>query len=126
MKWKRVCAASDIAPNTLKKFEVDGITLIVAHAGGSFRAFPPFCPHMEEPLEQSGVCDANGKLTCIKHLWSWELASGSPQGEAEKALLLYSVKREGDDVLVDLEKELKYEYDEDNVGSDNDDDFFKS
>ncbi len=116
----------DIGLNALKRFEVDGISFIVANVGGSHRAFPPFCPHMEEPLEQSGVCDASGKLTCIKHLWSWELASGTPQGEAEKALLLYEVKQEGGDVLVNLEKELKYEYDEDNVGDGDDDDFFKS
>jgi len=125
MSWKRVCGAGDVAANALKKFTVDGVSIIVANVGDGFRVFPPLCPHMEEPLEESGVCDGRGTLTCIKHLWNWNLATGAPQGETERALLLYEVRQDGADILVNLEKELKYEYDEDNAGGD-DDDFFKS
>ncbi|MDA0305910.1 MAG: Rieske 2Fe-2S domain-containing protein [Proteobacteria bacterium] len=111
MNFKRVCAVGDVPENTLKKFDVDGITVVVANYGGGHRGFPPFCPHMEEPLEESGML-AGGMLTCSKHLWQWDLSSGDLIGETEKALLFYDLKQEGDDILINVETELAYDYDE--------------
>lgn len=112
MTWKRVCSVDDIAENSLKRFDVDGIPMLVANLGGEYRAFPPACPHMEEPLEKSGVCK-DGVLTCTKHLWQWDMRTGRECGPAEKPLLMYEIKRDGDDLLVMAERELVYEYDED-------------
>jgi len=111
MSWKRVCSASDVAAQSLKQFNVDGVQILVANLGGEFRAYPPLCPHMEERLEDSGICEG-GLLTCSKHLWQWDMRTGEMRGEAEKPLLLYEVKQENDDVLVNIERELEYEYDE--------------
>lgn len=123
MSWKRVCAAEEVAENSLKKFDVDGITIIVANYGDGFRAFPPLCPHMEEPLAESGLLDC-GRLTCSKHLWQWDLKSGDTLGAAEKPLLFYEIKQEGGNLLALLEAELVYDYDsEDDF---DDDDFFNS
>ena len=66
MSWKRVCAAGDVAENTFGKFEVDGIAVIVANVGDGYRAFPPLCPHMAEPLIVSRTYE-DGVLTCTKH-----------------------------------------------------------
>ncbi len=121
MGWKRVCAAGDVAENTLRKFAVDGVAVIVANIGDEYRAFPPLCPHMEEPLVESGICE-DGVLTCTKHLWQWNLRTGDMVGMAEKPLLMYDVKREGDDVLAYIERELVYEYHEEDELDD--DDFF--
>lgn len=120
MSWKRVCSADDVAENSLKKFDVDGVPVLLVNFGEGFRAYPPLCPHMEEPLEESGICEG-GVLTCSKHLWQWDMRTGEMRGEAEKPLLLYEVKQENGDVLVKIEKELEYEYDEE---SDDDDDSF--
>jgi toluene monooxygenase system ferredoxin subunit len=111
MSWKRVCSAGEIGENSLKQFDVDGVTVVVANLGDEFRAYPPMCPHMEEPLAESGICNA-GVLTCTKHLWQWDMLTGTEQGMAEKPLLLYEVRRDGDDVSVFIEKELNYDYDE--------------
>lgn len=121
MSWKRVCAADDVPENTLKKFDVDGVAIIIANYGDGFRGFPPFCPHMEEPLEESGIMMV-GILTCSKHLWQWDLRSGDMMGETEKALLFYDVKQEGDDIFADIENELSYDYDEEDEMDD--DNFF--
>jgi toluene monooxygenase system ferredoxin subunit len=110
MAWKKLCSRGDVPEDSLAKFEVDGVSVVVANHGGAFHAFPPLCPHMAEPLEVSGMC-ADGVLTCTKHLWQWELPSGNPVGDAEKLLLTYPVKCEGDTLLVEIEKELTYEYD---------------
>jgi toluene monooxygenase system ferredoxin subunit len=122
MTWKRICAAGDVAENSVKKFDVDGIPILLVNYGLGYRAIPPICPHMEEPLEQSGVI-VNCVLTCTKHLWSWNLATLEMKGETEKPLKTYKVKQEDGTVFADVEEELTYEF-ESEEGED-DDDFFK-
>ncbi len=114
MAWKRVCAVSDIEPDSVQRFEVDGMALVVVSIGDDFRAMPPMCPHEEEALDESGVC-AKGVLTCAEHLWQWRLDDGQPCGpeENDRELILYPTKREGDDVLVSIEEERRYEYESD-------------
>jgi len=121
MSWKQVCNAADVPANTLKKFVTGGVSLVVANYDGTFRALPPVCPHMEEPLEESGVI-ANCVLTCTKHLWAWNLASLDTLGEAEKPLQSYETKEEDGKVFAFIDKEIVYEFDEDD--GDGDDDFF--
>lgn len=111
MSWTKVCSAGDVAEGSFRKFDINGISLIVANVGGEFCAYPPLCPHMAEPLEVSGVCDGS-VLTCTKHLWQWDMRTGAAQGMAERELLMYPVSRKGDDIEVNLEKELAYDYDE--------------
>ena len=121
MSWKRVCKITDVPENDLRKFTVDGVTLVIANYGSGFRAIPPLCPHMEEPLEESGII-ADCALTCTKHLWSWDLSSLAMLVETERPLKTYEVKLENDDVLVFIDKELVYEFeDEEDMA---DDDFF--
>ena len=120
MTWKRVCAASEVEPGRLAPFVVDGITVIVANLGDdAFSVFPPSCPHMEEPLDQSGMC-AGFILTCSKHLHQWDMRSGDPTGPAEndRELLRYESRVEGGDLLACIDDELVYEYEDDE-----DDDF---
>lgn len=109
MSWKRVCTKNEMNGTPLKQFDVDGVAVVVANIGDTFRAMPPFCPHMEEPLSESGVCEKH-YMTCTKHLWQWDLRTGEPIGEAEKSLLLYPLKEDGDDILIDMQEELTYQY----------------
>ena len=119
MSWKRVCKVTDVPENGLKMFTVDGVALVITNYGSGFRAIPPLCPHMEEPLEESGVI-ADCALTCTKHLWSWDLSSLAMLGETERPLKTYEIKLENDDVLAFIDKELVYEFEDDMA----DDDFF--
>lgn len=79
---------------------------------------------MEEPLNDSGVV-VDGMLTCTKHLWQWNLDTREKVGMAERELLFYDVKREGDDILAYVEEELVYE-DEEEEGGVDDEDFFNA
>ena len=107
MSWKRACAVDEVAADALKRVEVDGVTVLLTRVADEFRAMPPVCPHMEEPLESSGVCQA-GTLTCTKHLWQWNLLTGKEEGDvAERPLMLYETR-----------VELRYEFEEEE-----DDDF---
>jgi toluene monooxygenase system ferredoxin subunit len=111
LAWQRLCSATAVLKDRLIAIELQGSRVIVTRIADGFAAFPPLCPHMAEPLEISGVC-ADGTLTCTKHIWQWDLATGAPMGEAEKPLLRYPTKLEGDDLWIDFERELAYEYDD--------------
>ena len=122
MSWIKVCKASDVAQNSLKKFWIaGGIPVVIANYGSGFAAMPPVCPHMEEPLEQSGII-ADCVLTCTKHLWAWDLKSLEMRGtETQKELKTYQCKEEDGDILAFVEQEIVYEFEEED---DMDDDAF--
>ncbi len=120
MTWKRVCSADDVAPGRLAPFVVGGITVVVANLGDDrFSVFPPSCPHMEEPLDRSGMC-AGFILTCGKHLHQWDMRTGEPAGpeENDRELLRYESRVEGGELLARIDGELVYEHEDDE-----DDDF---
>jgi toluene monooxygenase system ferredoxin subunit len=125
LSWKKICSTAEISENTLEKFEVDGIEIMIANYGQGYRAFPPRCPHMEEPLCESGVL-YDGMLTCTKHLWQWNMETGEMIGIAEKELLFYDVKQEGDDIYAQVEQALVYEDDEELEEDEDDEDFFNA
>ena len=123
MNWKRVCASSDVPKDTVKKFAVDGVNVIVVNCGEEFRIFPPLCPHMEESLDETAIIEGQ-TITCSKHLWQWDLRSGEMKGAAERPVLMYETSVSGDDVMIKVEQEITYDYDEDDDFDE--DDFFGS
>ena len=115
--WSRVCAVADLPDPGLAKFEVAGLTVLATRVEDDVRVIPPFCPHMAEPLVESGLCHGL-TLTCSKHLWQWNLKSGDIQGPAEKPLKFYPSEIRDGNVWIDASSEVAYDFDEDE-----DDDF---
>jgi len=115
--WSCVCAVADLPDQGLSKFEVAGLTVLAARVEDDVRVIPPFCPHMAEPLVESGLCHGL-TLTCSKHLWQWNLKSGDIQGPAEKPLKFYPSEIRDGNVWIDASSEVAYDFDEDE-----DDDF---
>jgi toluene monooxygenase system ferredoxin subunit len=111
MGWKKLCKTDEIGDRSLKEFDVDGVPVVVARVGDEFYAYPPLCPHQEERLAVSALCDGD-MLTCTKHLWQWDVRTGEERGVAERPLLMYETRTEGDEVWVHVERELRYEYED--------------
>lgn len=109
VNWKPICKLSDLREGELREMDVDHIKMLLVRSGERVFAYPPLCPHMEEPLVY-GMCDGK-TLTCTKHLWQWNLSTGEAEGISEKPLLMYDVKIEGDVVYVHADVELQYDYD---------------
>lgn len=124
MTWKYLCNADDVEKDTLKLVDLeDGMSVAVTNYGSGFRAIPPVCPHMAEPLDVSGVI-SNCVMTCTKHLWSWNLETlEQVNGEDEMAILSYKTKEEDGKLFAWIEQELVYDHDESEDDMD-DDDFF--
>ena len=91
--WKRVCVPSDVPEAGMKEFTLDDATrILVVHAGGEYFAYQAMCPHEAVPLVD-GVHDGS-ILTCLEHLWQFDVRTGAPLGDSERGLTRYELKRE--------------------------------
>ncbi|HEV8440363.1 MAG TPA: Rieske 2Fe-2S domain-containing protein [Methylomirabilota bacterium] len=92
--WKTVCRRDEVPDNGMKEFSVDGaFKVLVVNAGGEYFAYQAQCPHESVPLEQ-GIHDGS-VLTCLEHLWQFDVRTGAPLGDAEAGLSGYRLKEEG-------------------------------
>jgi toluene monooxygenase system ferredoxin subunit len=114
MAWKIACAASDVDEGNVREFDIDGIEILVSKIDGELRVYPPMCPHMEEPLDGSAICKGQ-VMTCTKHLWQWNLTTGNPvaPSENDRCLLMYESRTDGEQLMVNIEEELEYDFDDD-------------
>ena len=100
MAWTRVCKAADVPASGMKEFAVNGVNVLIAHTGDGFVAWQALCPHEAIPLE-AGVHDG-AVLTCLEHMWQFDLRTGAPMGDADTGLKGYPLKQEHDDLYVEL------------------------
>ena len=79
---------------------MDGVSVLVVHTGEAFVAFQSLCPHEAIPLE-AGIHDGC-TLTCLEHMWQFDLRTGAPMGDAAEGLTGYPLKEERGDLYVAL------------------------
>ena len=78
----------------MKEFPIEGgDRVLLVNASGEYFACQALCPHEAIPL-QDGVHDGS-VLTCLEHLWQFDLRTGAPVADAESGLETYRVKEEG-------------------------------
>ena len=91
--WKKVCDQGAVAPGAMKQFNLDGgPSVLIVNAAGQLYAYQAECPHEAVRLED-GVCD-DGVLTCLEHLWQFDVKTGAPRGDADTGLKGYRLKDE--------------------------------
>ncbi|HTY79148.1 MAG TPA: Rieske 2Fe-2S domain-containing protein [Candidatus Bathyarchaeia archaeon] len=98
--WRPVCRVDEVPDGGLKQFRVDHTDVVIANAGGKLFACQALCPHEAVALAD-GVHDGS-TLTCLEHMWQFDLATGAPQGDATCGLTMYPLKHEGVQVYIDL------------------------
>jgi toluene monooxygenase system ferredoxin subunit len=77
--------------------------LIVRDARGTLHAMDGLCPHEESPLVDG---DFDGAvLTCLMHMWSFDIATGRAINPPGCRLARYAVMAEDDGIFVDIEEE---------------------
>ncbi|MFI5325268.1 MAG: Rieske 2Fe-2S domain-containing protein, partial [Candidatus Rokuibacteriota bacterium] len=99
--WKRVGPAAEVPANGMKEFSVGGVNVLIVHTGAGYVAFQALCPHETIPLEQ-GIHDGS-VLTCLEHMWQFDIKTGAPLGDALQGLRSYRLKEDGGALYVALE-----------------------
>lgn len=96
--WHRVCAAADVPVNGIKEVAANGVRAVVVNTGSGFVAYEAMCPHEAIPLAE-GICDG-AVLTCLEHMWQFDVKTGAPMGDAQEGLKGFPLKEERGDIYV--------------------------
>jgi nitrite reductase/ring-hydroxylating ferredoxin subunit len=99
----RVCAQAEVAPGSVKAFEVGDHRLAVFNLGGEFYVTDDECTHASASLADGMLED--GIIECSLHFGAFDVKTGEVKAPpCSFALRTYQVLLQGDDVCVDLDK----------------------
>jgi nitrite reductase/ring-hydroxylating ferredoxin subunit len=100
----RVCAQVDVAPETVKAFEVGDRRLAVYNIEGKFYATDDECTHASASLAD-GMLEGD-VIECSMHFGAFNVRTGAVEAPpCSVALRTYKVVLEGEDVFVDLDRD---------------------
>jgi nitrite reductase/ring-hydroxylating ferredoxin subunit len=100
----RVCAQSEIAPDSVKAYEVGDRRLAVFNIDGNFYVTDDECTHASASLADGMLED--GIIECSLHFGAFDVKTGAVKAPpCAMALRTYKVLLQGDDVFVDLDKD---------------------
>ncbi|HEY2532365.1 MAG TPA: non-heme iron oxygenase ferredoxin subunit [Xanthobacteraceae bacterium] len=100
----RVCAQADVAPQTVKAFEVGDRRLAVYNIDGKFYATDDECTHASASLAD-GMLEGD-VIECSMHFGAFNVRTGAVEAPpCSVALRTYKVVLEGEDVFVDLDRD---------------------
>ena len=99
----RVCAQSEIAPDSVKAYEVGDRRLAVYNLGGEYYVTDDECTHASASLAE-GILE-DGVIECTLHFGAFDVKTGAVKAPpCSFALRTYKVVLQGGDVYVDLDK----------------------
>lgn len=84
-----------------KLVQVAGQEILLVKSKGVVYACEKECPHQYAPL-QGAVLKEAGRLTCQRHGYRFDLATGACENYPEYTLKVYPVEIRGEDIYVDL------------------------
>ena len=97
----RLCGVGDVEPDSALRVEAAGLRLAVVHIGDDWYAIADRCSHADESLSEGDVWAEERELECPKHGSTFSLLTGEPQTlPATRAVPVYEVRVEGDDVML--------------------------
>jgi 3-phenylpropionate/trans-cinnamate dioxygenase ferredoxin subunit len=98
----RVAAVDEVPVGTLKRVDVDGTPICLAHAeDGNFYAISDICSHEEESLSEGDLFGC--EVECPRHNSTFDLRTGQVSGPpALVAVASYPVNVEDGYVFVDV------------------------
>jgi nitrite reductase/ring-hydroxylating ferredoxin subunit len=100
----RVCAKADIAPDSVKAFEVGDKRLAVFNLGGQFYVTDDECTHAAASLAD-GMLEGD-VIECSMHFGAFHVPTGAVKAPpCEMALRTYKVVPDTEGVLVDLDRD---------------------
>jgi nitrite reductase/ring-hydroxylating ferredoxin subunit len=98
MAFARAAKTGEIAPGTIKEFQVEGKAVAVANVDGKFYAISNTCLHRGGPLGQGPL---EGKIvTCPWHGWEYDVTTGKISQNPAVGVSSYPVEVRGDEIFV--------------------------
>ena len=100
----RVCSQAEIAPETVKAYEIGDRRLAVYNIDGGFYITDDECTHASASLADGMLED--GVIECSLHFGAFDVKTGAVKAPpCSLALRTYKVVLQGDDIFVDLDRD---------------------
>ncbi len=100
-----VASLSDIAPGTVKRFDVAGRAVAVVRIDDDVYAIGDTCSHADVSLSEGEVLCAEKELECWKHGSAFSLVTGQPSTlPAIQAVPVYSASVVDGNIVIDVER----------------------
>ena len=100
---RRLCRLDEIEPGTARRFDLDGHRIALVRIGDDVYALGDRCSHADYSLSEGEVLVEEREIECWKHGSTFSLVDGKPQSlPATRAVPVYDVRVDGDDVVVNL------------------------
>ncbi|NTY60037.1 Rieske (2Fe-2S) protein [Mycolicibacterium sphagni] len=101
LAWTPVATVDDLWEGEVGAFYAGDQPILLAHLRtGEIRAYEGTCPHAGFPLGDGDVVD--DILTCSAHSWEFDLTTGDGVNPPSCRLRSYPVRRDGDQIAVQL------------------------
>lgn len=97
-----VGAVEEFPEDSITARVVGGVEIVVIRQGGAFFALPDRCTHQRYPLSDGELLD--GKIRCIHHGATFDLATGRPTLPAVKKIQLFRAEAADGRVQVTLQE----------------------
>lgn len=99
----RLCGREDVESGSARKFDVGEHRIALVRIGDEFYAIGDTCSHEDYSLSEGEVIAEERELECWKHGSTFDLRTGEACSlPATKAVPVYDVRVDEDDVLVEL------------------------
>lgn len=99
-EWVTVATTDEVPDGELAAATLDGLQIVLANAGGEYRAFADECTHAGCSLAYDGELEGDS-VTCQCHGSVFDLNTGEAIGPpASEPVAVYSVRVEGDEIQV--------------------------
>jgi nitrite reductase (NADH) small subunit len=95
----KVASRAEIPEGTGKTVDLEGKKIALFNVGGNFYAIANECKHRGGPLGE-GTLDGS-VVTCPWHGWEYDVATGVNLDDENVTVGCYTVKLEGDDILIE-------------------------
>jgi len=109
MSLVKVASITELNHGEKKKVVVNGREILLSNIDGTYYAIPNKCTHLGGSLSEGTL--AEGIITCPRHGAKFDVKTGKEVGDAKIAFIkikakdevVYPVKIEGTDVLIELD-----------------------
>ena len=91
-RWHDVMAAADVPASGAARIVCDGRGLFVHRAADGLRVYDSRCPHQSTDIPELAL--EGGTLTCPKHGWAFDIASGACVKNGDTPLKRYECRVE--------------------------------
>lgn len=95
-EYRTVANVADFESGSMREFETDTGSVIIARADDRFYAFDSRCPHSYQPLIEGKI--KGHSITCVYHSINFSMETGKVNFGSSAPLMLYDVRVEGDEV----------------------------